>query len=68
MSQAQLTEQHSEYWVYIGTATYTAGPNDNLYTCRFDPKTGRLILQGIATKTINPGFVAVHPVSRIFIR
>ena len=61
MTQAQLTKQPLHYWVYIGTAQYTAGPSENLYVGRFDPNTGRLTLRGIAARTVNPGFVAVHP-------
>jgi 6-phosphogluconolactonase len=55
------SRQHQEYWVYVGTASYTGGPSNELYLCRFDPATGRLTLQGVAAKTVNPGFVAVHP-------
>ncbi len=55
-------EAGGEYWVYVGTARYNDDrPTRTLYLCRFSSKTGALKIVGVAAKTLNPGFLAVHP-------
>ncbi len=61
IAPAGLISHQQEYWVYVGTAHYTGKPAENLYVYRFDSRTGHLNLGGIAAKTVNPGFLTVHP-------
>jgi 6-phosphogluconolactonase len=61
IAPAGSISHQQKYWVYVGTAHYTGDPAENLYVYRFDSETGRLSLHGIAAKTVNPGFLTVHP-------
>jgi 6-phosphogluconolactonase len=44
--------------VYVGT--YTGGDSKGIYTCDYDPETGRLDVVG-TTESENPSFLAMHP-------
>jgi 6-phosphogluconolactonase len=48
--------------MYIGT--YTRPPSKGIYSCRFDPATGRLTQFALAAETDDPSFLAVHPSQR----
>jgi len=50
-------------WImYVGT--YTRPPSKGIYSCRFDPATGKVTLIGVAAETDNPSFLAIHPNQR----
>lgn len=54
-----------QYLMYVGT--YTLGEKGlptksaGIYAYRFDPDTAKLTPLGLAAKTVNPSFVAIHP-------
>lgn len=56
--------QHSEYFAYIGTYTEQGGNSQGIYVYRFDSGTQKLTEIGLAAKTVNPSFLAVHPNQR----
>jgi 6-phosphogluconolactonase len=45
--------------VYFGT--YTGAKSKGIYVSQFDPATGRLTPAGLATETVSPSFLAIHP-------
>ena len=45
--------------VFVGT--YTGGESEGIYALRFDDHSGALEPLGLAAKTENPSFLAVHP-------
>jgi 6-phosphogluconolactonase len=49
----------SNYLVYIGTNT--AKKSQGIYVFKFSEATGKLTPQGLAAKSDNPGFLALHP-------
>jgi 6-phosphogluconolactonase len=57
-------KQHSEYFAYIGTYTEQGGKSQGIYAYRFDSATQKLTPIGLAAKTVNPSFLAVHPNQR----
>jgi 6-phosphogluconolactonase len=50
----------SRYLVYIGTYT-TKQESKGIYAYRFDAGTGKLSEIGLATESMDPSFLAVHP-------
>ncbi|MEO7141962.1 MAG: lactonase family protein, partial [Bryobacteraceae bacterium] len=48
------------YLTYVGTYT-NKGKSEGVYSFRFDSATGKLTAMGLAVKTQNPSFLAVHP-------
>ncbi|MBU0714520.1 MAG: lactonase family protein [Verrucomicrobia bacterium] len=46
--------------VYFGTYT-SSGKSKGIYTCRLDTSTGILSTPELATETVNPSFLAIHP-------
>ncbi|NWG13527.1 MAG: lactonase family protein, partial [Acidobacteria bacterium] len=49
-------------FVYIGT--YTSRGSEGIYLCRLDGRTGAMTAPGLAAKTPNPSFLAIHPTGR----
>ncbi len=49
----------SDYLVYIGT--YTGPKSQGIYVYKLAGATGELTLLGLAGKTTNPSFLAIHP-------
>ncbi len=56
--QADL-QNSARAWVYVGT--YTGAKSEGIYRFEMDLKTGVLTPRGLAAKTTNPSFLAVHP-------
>ena len=54
-------QQHTKYFVYIGTYTEDGSESKGIYAYRFDSSTTRLAPIGLAAETTNPSFLAVHP-------
>lgn len=52
-------EPGSPLFVYVGT--YTSGASEGIYLLRLDTEEGRIESLGLAAKTENPSFLAVHP-------
>jgi 6-phosphogluconolactonase len=48
-----------KYLMYVGT--YTVRGSEGIYAYRYDSVSGQLEPLGLADKTINPAFLAVHP-------
>jgi 6-phosphogluconolactonase len=48
--------------LFVGT--YTGPKSRGIYTCRFNPTTGQLSVEGLAAETPNPTFLAIHPNKR----
>jgi 6-phosphogluconolactonase len=48
-----------DQWVYIGT--YTGGESEGIYLLKLDSESGDLEKIGLAGKTDNPSFLAIHP-------
>jgi 6-phosphogluconolactonase len=51
----------SKYFVYVGTYTEGGSDSKGIYAYRFDASTGKITPIGLAAKTVNPSFLAVHP-------
>ena len=49
-------------WVYIGT--YTQRGSEGIYLARLELGGGKLSLEGLAGKVVNPSFLAFHPSGR----
>ncbi len=45
--------------VYVGT--YTSAASEGIYLFEFEPDSGALAPKGLAAKTANPSFLALHP-------
>lgn len=59
MTQARAAET---FWVYVGTYTNSKeSPSDGIYRLEFDPADGSLTPRGVAAKSADPSFLAVHP-------
>ena len=56
---AHSQEQPAPWRVYIGT--YTGDGSEGIYLLSLDPGTGQLTKVGVAAKTQNPSFLAIHP-------
>lgn len=54
----------TNYFAYIGTATYGGIPTKLVYLCKFDTETGQISSVGPIAETVNPGFLAVSPDQR----
>jgi len=52
---------HKKYLVYVGTYTEDGSESKGIYAYRFDSSTGATASLGLAARTINPSFLAVHP-------
>jgi 6-phosphogluconolactonase len=50
-----------KYLVYVGTYTEDGSTSKGIYAYRFDSSTGAITSLGLAARTINPSFLAVHP-------
>jgi 6-phosphogluconolactonase len=50
-----------KYLIYVGTYTEDGGTSKGIYAYRFDSSTGSIVSLGLAARTINPSFLAVHP-------
>ena len=50
-----------KYLMYIGTYTEEGSTSKGIYAYRFDRHTGIISTIGLAARTINPSFLAVHP-------
>ncbi len=48
--------------LYVGT--YTGGKSEGIYAYRFDAESGAIEELGLAAKSVNPTFLAVHPDGR----
>jgi 6-phosphogluconolactonase len=57
---ADAAPNRGKYLVYIGTYTDKTS-SKGIYAYRFDAETGKLDSLGLAAKTTNPSFLAVHP-------
>lgn len=54
---------HAQHFtVYVGT--YTSGESEGIYRCRLNLETGAIDLEGLATATEEPSFLAIHPNQR----
>lgn len=51
-----------QWFIYVGT--YTQPPSEGIYYGWFEPATGKTRLIGLAARTENPSFLAVHPNQR----
>lgn len=50
-----------KYLMYVGTYTEEGSSSKGIYAYRFDPNSGIVTTIGLAARTINPSFLAVHP-------
>jgi 6-phosphogluconolactonase len=57
-AQSGKTTGH-KYLMYVGT--YTVRGSEGIYAYRYDTASGQLESLGLAAKTSNPSFVAIHP-------
>ncbi len=48
-----------QYIMYVGT--YTGPKSDGIYAYKFDDSTGETQPLGLAARTVNPTFLAIHP-------
>jgi 6-phosphogluconolactonase len=55
------TSNNDKYLMYIGTYTEEGSTSKGIYAYRFDPHTGIVSTIGMAARTVNPSFLAVHP-------
>jgi 6-phosphogluconolactonase len=51
----------NKYLVYVGTYTEGGSESKGIYAYRFDAGNGEIQSIGLAAKTVNPSFLAVHP-------
>src|SRR5229473_2072645 len=54
-------QDHTKYFVYIGTYTLEGSESKGIYAYCFDSATGRLEPIGLVAETVNPSFLAAHP-------
>ncbi len=52
-----------QFIVYVGT--YTGAKSEGIYAYRFDSATGSVKDLGLAAKSVNPTFLAVHPLAKL---
>jgi 6-phosphogluconolactonase len=52
----------ADLWLFVGT--YTSEKSRGIYTCRFNPDSGQISVEGLAAETPNPTFLAIHPNKR----
>lgn len=55
------TSKHTKYLLYVGTYTENGSKSEGIYAYRFDAASGDVTPIGLAVKTVNPSFVAIHP-------
>src|SRR5579862_9513611 len=53
--------KHTKYLMYVGTYTENGSKSEGIYVYRFDATSGNVTPIGLAAKTVNPSFVAIHP-------
>src|SRR5579863_5250818 len=53
--------KHTKYLMYVGTYTENGSKSEGIYVYRFDATSGNVAPIGLAAKTVNPSFVAIHP-------
>lgn len=53
--------KHTKYLMYVGTYTENGSKSEGIYAYRFDATSGDVTPIGLAVKTVNPSFVAIHP-------
>lgn len=58
---ASVQETLERLWVYVGTYT---GKSKGIYLGALDLRTGELTVSGVAAKSTNPSFLALHPSHR----
>jgi 6-phosphogluconolactonase len=51
--------ERDEIWAFIGT--YTQGESEGIYLYRLDAETGAMEPMGLAARTENPSYLAMHP-------
>jgi 6-phosphogluconolactonase len=59
---ASSSAEPSQVLIYVGT--YTGGESQGIYAFRMDPSSGKLTSLGLAAKSENPSFLAIHPSRR----
>ncbi len=52
----------SDFFVYVGT--YTSKGSEGIYLYRLQDRSGKMTALGLAAKTPNPSFLAIHPNGR----
>lgn len=60
------TNGPASYWVYVGTYSGGKANSEGIYLLELDMASGKLSSRGLAAKSVNPSFLAVHP-SRKFL-
>jgi len=58
---AGAASKHTKYLMYVGTYTENGSKSEGIYVYRFDATSGNVTPIGLAAKTVNPSFVAIHP-------
>src|ERR1700691_3494135 len=61
---ATAAPRSGKYLVYVGTYTGEDTKSKGIYAFRYDAATGQVTPLGLAAKTTNPSFVALHPNGR----
>jgi 6-phosphogluconolactonase len=49
------------FWVYVGTYTGGKSPSEGIYLFELELADGRLIARGVAARSKDPSFLAIHP-------
>lgn len=57
-----LSATAAGHLLYVGT--YTGAKSQGIYAFRFDDKTGETVPLGLAAKSENPSFLAIHPTGK----
>ena len=57
-----IAASKTDLQLFVGT--YTGAKSRGIYTCRFNPETGQISVEGLAAETPNPTFLAIHPNKR----
>jgi 6-phosphogluconolactonase len=52
------------FWVYVGTYTGGKSPSEGIYLFELELADGRLIPRGVAGRSKDPSFLAIHPSGR----
>jgi len=59
---ATLSLSAAQHLLYVGT--YTGPKSEGIYAFRYDDATGKAVPLGLAAKSTNPSFLAIHPNGR----
>lgn len=59
---ATLPLSAAQHLLYVGT--YTGPKSEGIYAFRYDEATGKAVSLGLAAKSSNPSFLAIHPNGR----